>query len=163
MTRAGPRVTKHQRRPTARGRYRHIDAQHGSNKECLPISFGKTFECDKTLKCHSSILWCLHAFIEWMVGPQQCDTLHNLGRSFWVLASHNRSAERSSDGDQIEGGSCANHDDARDSHGIKSGEPYGLPFIVIIFVHSNGFCDNLWFRWCHIEGGLVPLQNEQDH
>jgi len=116
---------------------RHTHARRGSGKESLPIFFGKTLERDKSLKGNFSIFWCLHAFAESMVGPQRCDTLHNLGRSFGVLTGHNRNAELLSNRNKIEGGSRANHDNTGNYHGLKNGEPCRLPSFVIILVRSD--------------------------
>jgi hypothetical protein len=114
----------------------YIHAQCGSDKECLPIFFGKAFECDETLKSSSPILWGLHAFIGWMIGPQKRDTLRNLCWSFGVLASHNRHAECSTDWDQIESWSRAKHGDTGDGHDIQGGKSSGLPCFVIVLVSA---------------------------
>ena len=98
-------------------------------------------------------------------GCKKGDTLHDLtvigASEYWPVTATMLSAWVPVTGTRQKLGRRPTTAMARNSHDIKGEEPSGLPFLVVMLISGNRFCDDLGFGLCRIELELVCFKSQK--
>ena len=79
-----------------------------------------------------------------------------------ILCYSNSFAQFSSDGDQVEGGSSADHRDAWNGHRVKLRLTQPCSGTIIALKSRDGLSDDLWFGVTSVDGGFILLEHQKD-